>query len=119
MSYYIEYMDEGIRPAQVETNYWEPDKHLIIKLYIQTDEEAGGVGADRRSMLAWLEGVEYLHNGEKGIYENVGKCYKAPREYAVKTIWVKSPNNVISLAGDWDYNVLKSLDLSQYKLNFS
>lgn len=111
----VYYVDAENPPEDQEEFYranlknWEPPPtllHIMIKTYVQTDEEAGGCGKDRRALLSCLEGDTYLHNGKKGVYKNVGGCQNVPREYAVRTILIRSQSDVIDARGDWDYGVL-------------
>ena len=58
---------------------------LVVKVYAQTDEEAGGVGADRKVLGADndLIGQNYWNGGTMGIYAENGI------EYPLKTIIVE------------------------------
>jgi hypothetical protein len=105
---YPEETDLTIRQGQVEITWIKLDhgQHLIIKTYIQTDEESGGRHGNRKAMLAMLEGQSYYYNGVEGIYENVGDCEKAPREFAVRTLLIKSQSEFLDAKGDWDYGEL-------------
>jgi hypothetical protein len=61
------------------------DLKLVVKVYAQTDEEAGGTGTDR--MLydgSPLIGQHYLVDGAHGIYNAAGDT-----EYPLKTIVVE------------------------------
>ena len=61
------------------------DLKLVVKVYAQTDEEAGGTGANRRLMTGTdLVGVSYFNAGVKGTYAAAGDT-----EYALKTIVVE------------------------------
>jgi hypothetical protein len=98
-----------IRQGQVELTWVKVHsygQHLLIKTYLQTDEEAGGRAENRRAMLVMLEGQSYYHNGVEGIYENVGDCEKAPREFAIRTLLIKSQSDFLDARGDWDYEKL-------------
>jgi hypothetical protein len=116
--------EDGLRVGQIETVFIVRDTgevreedpfyldpippfYILIKTYLQTDEEAGGRGSFRKVMLVRLEGTEYNHNGELGVYEHVGDCTLAPREYAVRTILIKSPDEIITSLGDWDYEKIQ------------
>lgn len=60
------------------------DLKLVIKVFSQTDEEAGGTGASRVvDANSDLVGQQYFWNGTAGTYAAGG------REYAVKTIVVE------------------------------
>lgn len=98
----------SLRNYQTEINWIPEVNHMIIKTYIQTDEEAGGRGKDRRVMLTAMAGTVGYWNGIEYQYceAKVGQCKDAPREYATNTILITSPTNVVILKGDWDYNVL-------------
>jgi hypothetical protein len=121
----VYYVDAKNPPASQEEFYranmcqWElpPTKiHILIKTFIQTDEEAGGCGENRRVMLDFMEGDSYLHNGTRGVYENVGSCTNSPREYAVRTILIRNQSDIIDARGDWDYDVLmKKFPYSQVR----
>jgi hypothetical protein len=106
---YTEETGLTIRQGQVELTWVKVHtygQHLLIKTYLQTDEEAGGRAESRRAMLGMLEGQSYYHNGVEGIYENVGDCEKAPREFAVRTLLIKSQSEFLDAKGDWDYEEL-------------
>ena len=61
------------------------DLKLVIKVYAQTDEEAGGSGANRTiDVNSELIGLSYFNNGTKGTYAAAGAT-----EYALKTIVVE------------------------------
>ena len=112
LSYYPEEM-LNLRAGQTETCYivegveWgEPTAgphHLMIKTFFQTDEEAAGNREKRRAMVSVLEGSSYEYNGKKGVYQNVGDCELAPREYALSTMLILSPTECVWYGGDWDY----------------
>ena len=108
--FYPEDEPRYLRRGQIEIKYISAPAgsgiHVLIKTYIQTDEEAGGVGDMRRMNLVYCEGNAYYHNGVEGKYEHVGECEKAPREFAVRTILIKSLSEVLDAIGDWDYEVL-------------
>lgn len=58
---------------------------LVVKVFAQTDEEAGGTGANRTVATASnLIGQSYFNNGTEGTYASAGE-----REYALKTIIVE------------------------------
>jgi len=61
------------------------DLKLVIKIYAQTDEEAGGTGANRKiAQGSDLIGKSYFNDGVKGTYAAAGE-----QEYALKTIVVE------------------------------
>lgn len=58
---------------------------LVVKVYAQTDEEAGGTGSNRTiASNSNLIGKSYFNNGTKGTYAAAGE-----QEYALKTIIVE------------------------------
>lgn len=58
---------------------------LVVKVYAQTDEEAGGTGSNRKIAAASdLIGKAYLNDGTAGVYAIAGET-----EYALKTIVVE------------------------------
>jgi len=60
------------------------DLKLVVKVFAQTDEEAGGTGANRKIAAdSDLIGQSYWHNGVMGTYS------AGDREYALKTIIVE------------------------------
>jgi hypothetical protein len=61
--------------------------YLVVKVYTQTDEEAGGTGMDRNSMIPGLTGEEYYDWDGAGNYTSVG-CVNPNRERALKTVIV-------------------------------
>jgi hypothetical protein len=96
---------ETMRQGQVEVEY--TDGCAIIRLFTQTDEEAGGRGENRKVMLVRLEGATYRYNNVFGTYQDAGSCSKAPREYAVKTILIREPDGMIYVYdGDVDSDIL-------------
>jgi hypothetical protein len=64
------------------------DLKLVVKIYVQTDEEAGGTGSNRKVKSgAGLDGRSYFNDGVKGTYSpTVGNPVT---EYAVKTVIVE------------------------------
>lgn len=65
--------------------YTTDDLKLIIKVYAQTDEEAGGTG-ENRVLAAGSEliGLDYFNEGTIGTYASAGE-----QEWALKTIVVE------------------------------
>lgn len=63
----------------------EEDLKLVVKIYAQTDEEAGGTGSNRDvASGSDLIGQNYFNNGTMGTYATAGDT-----EYALKTIVVE------------------------------
>ena len=63
----------------------EESLKLVIKIYAQTDEEAGGIGTNRTLMIdSNLIGKAYFNNGTRGVYAAAGDT-----EYALKTVVVE------------------------------
>jgi len=61
------------------------DLKLVVKVFAQTDEEAGGTGASRTiAVNSDLIGKSYFDDGTKGTYAAAGE-----QEYALKTIVVE------------------------------
>jgi len=61
------------------------DLKLVVKVFAQTDEEAGGTGANRvLDTNSELIGIDYFNDGTKATYASAGV-----REYALKTIIVE------------------------------
>ena len=61
------------------------DLKLVVKVYAQTDEEAGGTGSNRTiNTGSDLIGQNYFNNGTMGTYAAAGE-----REYPLKTIIVE------------------------------
>ena len=61
------------------------DLKLVVKIFAQTDEEAGGTGANRKIAAgSALIGKSYFNSGTKGTYAAAGET-----EYALKTIIVE------------------------------
>ena len=101
--------DRIMNPKTVEITWLKPDSshfHICLKLFNQTEDEAGGRGRFRKAMLAELEGAEWHRNGATGHYTNVGACRDAPREYALRTIMI-SDTGVAVFEGDWDSDQIK------------
>lgn len=64
------------------------DLKLVVKIYAQTDEEAGGTGANRRVKAgSELDGRSYFNDGVMGTY-SPGPSSPV-QEYALKTIIVE------------------------------
>jgi hypothetical protein len=108
--FYPEDTGPGTRSGQIELTWINVEnycKHLLIKTYIQTDEEAGGKkGEGRKVMLMSLDGTDYFHNGLQGTYHNLENCPPTQREYAVRTLLIKNQTEFLDAKGDWDYEEL-------------
>jgi hypothetical protein len=108
--FYPEDKPHYLRPGQIEIEHIKAPAgsgiRVLIKTYLQTDEEAGGRGSKRCMNVTHFEGNAYYHNGVEGKYEHVGECERAPREFAVRTILIKSQSEILDACGDWDYNIL-------------
>jgi hypothetical protein len=65
------------------------DLMLMVKVYEQTDEEAGGTGAARKVLTDSVTGDTYFVDGVMGTYA-VTVQSPAEQEYALKTIVVKN-----------------------------
>lgn len=64
---------------------FEEDLKLVVKVFAQTDEDAGGTGANRRlASDSPLIGQSYFNDGTRAVYSAAGE-----REYALKTIVVE------------------------------
>lgn len=62
---------------------------LVIKVFEQTDEEAGGTYTNRKVMAgSALDGEEYFYDGVLSVYDP--SAGNPDREYALKTIVVKN-----------------------------
>jgi hypothetical protein len=67
---------------------------LVVKVFQQTDDDAGGTGMDRKAMLPQLASSEYYDWNGFGTYPtydpdtaaHVGSCVGPPRERPLKTI---------------------------------
>jgi len=62
--------------------------YLVVKIFQQTDEEAGGTGLERNAMIDSLVDEEYFDWDGLGTYANVGSCSNPDRERPLKTIIV-------------------------------
>jgi len=60
------------------------DMVLVVKIYQQTDEEAGGTGANRKALLPDLDGKEWYSAGTKGTYTVPNS--PPDTEYPLKTV---------------------------------
>ena len=58
---------------------------LVVMIYQQTDEEAGGTGLNRRVLSSDMFGDEYFADGERGVYTATDGSL---REYPLKTVIV-------------------------------
>lgn len=58
---------------------------LVVKVFEQTDEEAGGTGANRKVNTSSVENDDYFEDGTLGTYTGIGD-----QERALKTIIVKN-----------------------------
>jgi len=61
---------------------------LVVKIFEQTDEEAGGTGPARLVNQPALEGKEYYDWDGTGTYASIGSCATRERERPLKTIVV-------------------------------
>jgi hypothetical protein len=103
---------EHFRTSLIGTSYQKympKNGHMVIKLFAQTEDEAGGCAENRKVFLKDLEGWPYTINGMfAGHYENVGTCDKSPREYARWTILLEDPGSTPDIfEGDWDYTAMQ------------
>jgi hypothetical protein len=82
---YSEYAAGTMDDINLSDLFGSEDIKLVVKVYAQTDEEAGGTGANR-SVLAgsFLIGDYYFNNGAR-----LGPYSASDTEYAVKTIIVE------------------------------
>jgi hypothetical protein len=62
--------------------------YLVVKVFQQTDEEAGGTGLNRKAMVANMLGDEYYDWDGAGTYTDVGTCASPDRERPLKTVIV-------------------------------
>lgn len=72
------------------------DSVLVVKVFHQTDEEAGGTASSRKVLTSDLLGQPYWVNGTRYTYASTVQS-PAEREYALKTIIV--PNLIITEEG--------------------
>jgi hypothetical protein len=61
---------------------------MVVKIFQQTDEEAGGSAMDRKAMLSSMTGDEYYDWDGYGTYSSVGTCSNPDRERPLKTVIV-------------------------------
>lgn len=61
--------------------------YLVVKIFEQTDVQAGGTGMDRKA-LELTNGDEYYDWDGYGTYANAGSCSNPDRERPVKTVVV-------------------------------
>lgn len=67
------------------------DLALVVKVFEQTDEEAGGTGASRKVLTDGVIGDSFFNDGELNGVPGAGVVYASgDREYALKTIVVKN-----------------------------
>lgn len=62
--------------------------YIVVKVFQQTDEEAGGTGLNRKAMVPSMLGDEYFDWDGAGTYANVGTCASPDRERPLKTVIV-------------------------------
>lgn len=61
--------------------------YLVVKVFEQTDQQAGGTGMERKAMELDV-GDEYYDWDGAGTYSNVGSCTNPDRERPLKTVIV-------------------------------
>lgn len=61
---------------------------LVVMVYQQTDEEAGGIGTNRLALTSDMAGTEYFVRGARSTYPDPIVIASAVREYPLKTIVV-------------------------------
>lgn len=105
--YFADFQDPPTIHYQVPS-FALPDGHLIIKVFEQTDEQAGGRGQDRRVMMDQMEGTTFILNGAPaGQYKNTRDCKDAPPGYARWTILIKSHDSEPEVfEGDWTHEAM-------------
>lgn len=82
---YPEYAAGTMKEIDLADLMKSEDIKLVVKVFAQTDEEAGGTGANRRiSTGSDLIGQQYFNDGTAATYATA-----AVREYALKTIVVE------------------------------
>ena len=82
---YSEYADGNMDDIDLADLMTSEDLKLVVKVFAQTDEEAGGTGANRKIATGSdLIGQSYFNDGVKGTYAAAGE-----QEYALKTIVVE------------------------------
>ncbi len=82
---YSEFAGDTMVDIDLADLFASEDLKLVIKVFAQTDEEAGGTGANRTlAVNSPLIGQSYFNDGAKGTYAASGE-----REYALKTIVVE------------------------------
>lgn len=60
---------------------------LVVMIYQQTDEEAGGTGSSRKVLKTEMAGTEYFVRGTRAVYSAIS-LVNPEREYPVKTVVV-------------------------------
>jgi len=82
---YPEYAAGTMKEIDLADLMKSEDLKLVVKVFAQTDEEAGGTGASRRIATASdLIGQQYFNDGTAGTYAAAGV-----QEFALKTIVVE------------------------------
>lgn len=72
------------------------DLTLVVMVYQQTDEEAGGTGSNRKVLTSDMVGTEYFVRGDRSTYAALNPA-SPEREYPLKTVVV--PNLKITDEG--------------------
>ena len=81
---YADYVANTLDDIDLADLMASEDLSLVVKVFYQTDEEAGGTGANRKVLAGSdLVGKEYFNDGVKSTY------IADDREYALKTIIVE------------------------------
>lgn len=60
---------------------------IVVMIYQQTDQEAGGTGIDRKVLSPEMFGDEYFVNGVRNVYDKIDGSL---REYPLKTVIVQN-----------------------------
>lgn len=76
----------------------EENLRLVVKVYAQTDEEAGGTGSNRKLRQdSQLIGYSYFEDGTKGEYTESGERERALKTVVVDKLKITNEGNTLDL----------------------
>jgi hypothetical protein len=91
-----EYDAATLDDISIYTLLAKDDLTLVVQLYQQTDEDAGGTASNRKVLQADMVGTEYFIRGVRAVYSALNPS-SPEREYPLKTVIV--PNLKVTEEG--------------------
>ena len=82
--------EDGGSATDLALNHLQSKENLyiVVKIFQQTDVEAGGTGMNRKAMVSNMDGDEYYDWDGAGTYSSVGSCAAPDRERPLKCVIV-------------------------------